>query len=361
MLKDNIVELAKQLISIKSEPDNKEALSDILNLVLSNLEDFHIETFNFNGSPSALVYNTDHKPDSVKVVLNVHLDIIPGKDFQYTPILKGNKLYGAGAMDMKANAAAIIYAFKSVAKKLNYPIALQLVTDEEIGGFNGTKHHIDSGLKTDFVLAAEPTNFDIVHKAKGVLCLTFKSKGISSHGAYPWKGVNAISLMNQLINNLQSIFPNPDQEDWVTTMNIAHISTSNVALNKIPDDCLMKVDIRYIPEDADKLLEKIKSILPNNIEMIVDINEPAFHSDEHDTFIISLAEVAKGLTTYPVELRGAHGSSDARHYSDMHAIGVEFGPVGGGIGTDDEWVDIDSLEIYSQIIVSFLEKLDKQL
>jgi hypothetical protein len=35
---DNIIELSKKMIYIKSDPDNKEALDEILDLVKSNLD-----------------------------------------------------------------------------------------------------------------------------------------------------------------------------------------------------------------------------------------------------------------------------------------------------------------------------------
>src|SRR3989344_6777391 len=124
---DNIVNLSQQLIAIKSA-------NTCLNLMLSKLGRFTIERFEKNGVKSALIYNTIRRPKKFKILLNGHLDVIPGKDSQYMPKIKNNKLYGAGAMDMKANIVCLIKIFKSVAKKVKYPLALQLVTDEEVGG-----------------------------------------------------------------------------------------------------------------------------------------------------------------------------------------------------------------------------------
>jgi len=52
------------------------------------------------------------------------------------------------------------------AEELKYPIALQIVTDEEVGGFHGTKFQVENGVNAEFVIATEPTNLDIVTKAK---------------------------------------------------------------------------------------------------------------------------------------------------------------------------------------------------
>lgn len=69
-------------------------------------------------------------------------------------------------MDMKANLSCALFAFKKYAKQVDYPLAIQFVTDEETGGYNGTKYQVESGVKADFILATEPTNFHIAHQAK---------------------------------------------------------------------------------------------------------------------------------------------------------------------------------------------------
>src|SRR5260221_12071297 len=150
---------------------NQEGLDEILQLILAILQDFTIEKFTTNGVTSVLVYNMQTRPKKFKVILNGHLDVIPGKAVQYQPQVKGDKLYGVGAMDMKANVACMIYTFKEVAKKVKYPIALQLVTDEQSGGMHGTKYQIEKGVRADFVISGETTNFEIVNNAKGALWL----------------------------------------------------------------------------------------------------------------------------------------------------------------------------------------------
>lgn len=54
------------------------------------------------------------------------------------------------------------------------------------------------------------------------------------------------------------------------------------------------------------------------------------------------------------------GSSDARHFTKVGCAGVEFGPIGGGIGTDKEWIDIPSLEKYYKILREFLLHLNNE-
>lgn len=350
----SILSLTKKLISIKSIPENQKELEKILALALSHLRGYTVEKFENNNVKSALVYNTPRRPKKFKVILNAHLDVIPGGKNQYSPRIKGNKLYGIGSMDMKGGAACLITAFNKTANKIKYPLGLQLVTDEEIGGFNGTKHQVEKGVRADFVITGEPTNFDIVNETKGVLWLKISTIGKTAHGAYPWRGKNAVLKMNDFINSLKIKYRVPKREKWITTVNLGKIETSNRTFNKVPDDCSIGLDIRYISEDKDKILKDIKKILPKDFKMDIIAKGPAFFINPDNEYVQLLQKTAKKIIKKPIILRGANGSSDARHFTQVGCDGIEFGPIGGEIGSDHEWVNIPSLKKYHQIIKDFL-------
>lgn len=356
-LLDNILFLSKALIRIRSTADNPSGLKEALDLVLLHLTDFTIERFERNGIHSALVYKGNTRPKTFRVMLNGHLDIIPGKDSQYTPKIEGDRLLGVGSMDMKANVAVLINIFKEMAQKVDFDLGLQLVTDEEVGGFHGTKYHIESGVQAEFVIAGEPTNFDIVNQTKGVLCATVTAQGTTAHSAYPWRGTNAIINMQAFLENLSKKFPTLTSETWETTVNVSSIHSKNTAFNKIPDHCECKIDIRFIPEDADTIEETIRTLLPKDCELFVEILEPAVQTNNEHSFVQALSKASESILQKKVILRGAHGSSDARHFSVVGGVGVEFGPIGGGIGSDEEWVDIPSLHTYYRALKRFLESV----
>lgn len=349
-----IKSLAEEFISIKSNSEDIAELDKILSVALSNLSEFTIERFKNNGTNSVLVYSSQKRPKKFKIILNGHLDVIPGKEHQYQPKINNDKLYGVGSMDMKAGVACLIFVFKEVSKKVNYPLGLQLVTDEEIGGFNGTKYQIDQGVRADFVIAGESTGLNIANRAKGILQLKISTKGKTAHGAYPWNGENAIWKMNKFLNLLEERYPVPTHEDWKTTVNLSTIQTSNQTFNKIPDDCEVWLDIRYIPQDSDAIIENIKKLLPEEFKLEIIVKEPALFVDENNTYIKKLQSIDEQIIKKKVSLYGAQGSSDARHFTRLNMNGIEFGPIGGGIGTDNEWVSIKSLEQYYQILKNFL-------
>lgn len=354
---NDIINLSKKLISIKSVHGNEEALNQALRVATSGLTDFTIERFENNGIKSVLAYNFKKRPEKFKVILNGHLDVVPGKQHQYQPRIKYSKLYGNGALDMKANLACLLTVFKDVASKLSYPLGLQLVTDEEVGGSNGTRYQIKKGVRADFVIAGETTNFNIVNKAKGVLWLKILTNGETAHGAYPWRGKNSILDMNKFITELLKKYPIPDQEKWVTTVNLSRIQTTNKTFNKIPDNCEIWLDIRYIPEEGDIIIDTIKKMLPYGFKLEILVKEPAINIDENNQYIQKLKMTGEKVINRRIKLYGAQGTSDLRHFAQVGCSGVEFGAIGEGIGSDHEWIDINSLEKYRLILKNFLLSL----
>lgn len=351
---NKIVTLTKEFVSIKSNSENTAELDRILEIALSHLKDYTIERLENNGVKSALIYNAQKRPPKFRIILNGHLDVVPGKDYQYLPKIKGDKLYGVGSMDMKASVACLVMVFNEVASKVDYPLALQLVTDEEIGGFNGTKYQIENGIKADFVIAGESTGLQIANRAKGILQVKISTKGKTAHGAYPWRGENAIWKMNKFLNSLSKRYPIPIQQEWATTVNLSKIETNNKSFNKIPDDCEIWLDIRYISEEADIIVNNIKDLLPKGFKLDIAEKEPSLFVNENNQYLKILQRIGKQVTKKKVTLYGAQGSSDARHFTRVGIDGIEFGPIGGNIGSDNEWVNIESLDQYCQILKNFL-------
>lgn len=354
---DKIIQLTKSLISIPSIKGNTEALKQTLEIAKKELAGFTIEEFESNGIPSLLAYVGGTRPEKFKVILNAHLDVVPAKGNQYQVTEKDGKLHGRGTNDMKAAAAAELMVFKEVAKQLPYPTALQLVTDEEIGGNDGTKYQIQQGVRGDFVIAGEPTNFGINNKAKGIVWAKITVHGKVAHGAYPWNGENAIWKMKTFLDNLEKAFPVPEKESWVTTVNLATIGTSNITSNQVPEDCWATIDCRYIPEEKDTIEQKLRDLLPEGAEIEIREKEPPQGTKEDNPFVVALSRATEKVTGKPSASIVKHGASDVRHYEPVGVPGVTFGPIGAGLHSDEEWVDAKSLEDYSNILKEFLLSL----
>lgn len=353
-------DLLKSLISIPSTSSNLEECNRIVTYVSEYLgSEFESSLFESNGISSALYFSKKYTSNTLfKVILNAHLDVVPGEHDQFIPKEVEGKIFGRGAQDMKSGAAVLIYVFKSIANTISYPIALQIVTDEETGGEYGVGHQLSQGIRGEFVISGESTQLDIVHKAKGIMRVQLRTHGKNAHSAYPWNGVNAIEVMSDYLKKVKTIFKPVTENMWDSTLNIATIETTNTAYNVIPNECSCHLDIRYVKEDLQRIKKDLQALQGDDCDVVFEVIEPAHYSEPSSSFIKTLTDSVRSITSQEPVLRGAHGASDLRHFDEKGMSGVEFGPVGGGLHSNNEWVDLKSLVEYEQIVEKFLLSLD---
>jgi succinyl-diaminopimelate desuccinylase len=159
--------------------------------------------------------------------------------------------------------------------------------------------------------------------------------------------------MNAFLNELRKAFSIPTQQVWETTVNLSRIETNNQAFNKIPDECAVWLDIRFVPEDK-SILERIYKLTPPDFNIEIVANESELLVEEDNPYLVRLKKVTEDVLGRKIKFYGANGSSDARHFTKVGDKGVEFGPIGGEPGTDEEWVDIDSLVTYYEVLKKYL-------
>ena len=134
---DAFLAVAVDLLGVQSTADRPELLRRAVDTVIDFVgPGFRVERFDSNGKPSALVYphrfHGARRPE-FRVVFNAHLDVVPGEPEQFRPRREGDRLYARGAQDMKVSALVMAQVFRETAARLPYPLALQLVADEEVG------------------------------------------------------------------------------------------------------------------------------------------------------------------------------------------------------------------------------------
>jgi succinyl-diaminopimelate desuccinylase len=349
----DLLTLTKQLIQIPSEPYNTQACQEILTYVKNELQEFPYREFHSNGSNS-LLFSNKKGTKQYKIILNAHLDVVPATPELYQAVEKENKLYGRGANDMKASAAAMIYTFKELASKVTYPLGLQLVTDEEIGGADGTNYQIQQGVSAEFVLGGEHSTCKINNEAKGVILIKIKVSGKSSHSAQPWAGDNAAVKMGKIIHQLHKLFPIPAEEVWETTASVIKIETENNTVNTIPDNCSALVNIRYIPEEDRDIIGMLKKTFPEETTIEVIFQVPPEYTAKDNPFVQKLAHSITTITNRPIEYLKTHGQSDLRYYHSIKVPAVNFSPIGGSHHSINEWIDVPSLTDYQKVLHHFL-------
>ena len=135
---------------------------------------------------------------------------------------------------MKVAALVLADVFRSLAPVLPYPLGLQLVTDEEVGGYDGTAHQIAAGVTAGFVLIGEQSGLRVVTDSKGILQVRLHATGTAAHAAYPWLGDNALLTVTGAVDAVLRRYPVPADEQWRTTVNVARIETTNPPSTRCP-------------------------------------------------------------------------------------------------------------------------------
>ena len=355
----------KKLIAIPSTADNPAALREAVALVAAQLAErpgIAVEHFEQNGKPSLLAYAGKTRPKQFTVLLNGHVDVVPGKLEQFTPVEKDGQLYGRGALDMKAAALVLTRVFSELAPTLSYPLGLQIVSDEEVGGHDGTRYQIEQGVRAAFVIAGEFTKpGQICTASRGICQLRVRFKGITAHSAYPWNGDNAAVRAASFVQELLGQYPIPSEEIWQTTVNISSITAPNPTFNAVPAAAELTLDCRYVPEDKhfksrEAVQKFLKSLDPSCTAEFV-MFEPAHYADEHNSYVKHLAAALQKTTGQKTAFIKKPGGSDVRFYSDLGEPAVVFGLQGKDIHGDGEYLELSSLETYQETLKTFLRSL----
>ena len=350
---------AAELIAVPSTADRPGELHRALELVLDVVgPGFTVERFTSRGKPSALVHLPGPRPD-FRVLLNAHLDVVPADS--YAARRDGHRLYGRGAQDMKVAALVLAEVFRSLAPSLPYPLGLQLVTDEEVGGFDGTAHQLAAGVTAGFVLIGEQSGLRVVTDSKGILQVRLHATGTAAHAAYPWLGDNALLTLTGAVDAVLRRWPVPPGEQWRTTVNVARIETTNRAVNQVPAEATAWLDIRFPPQDtafAGRSREEIAALLRSvsGVPVTVDSLGAPHHADPH-SHEVTLLRAAARSAGYSGELLRKHGAADGRFYSARGIDAVIFGPGGDGQHGPDEYADLRTVGPYREALITFLTGL----
>jgi succinyl-diaminopimelate desuccinylase len=181
---------------------------------------------------------------------------------QFTPRVEGDRLIGRGAYDMKGALAAMMCALHDVAaeracacascaRPTRSPRTRRPLDDEMVR----------SGFVGDFAITGEPTDLHVGVQAKGVLACRIVVSGRAAHGSTPWLGDNAVLKAIDVFRRIETCRSRASPPSCSTARRSTSAGSRRDALNKVPDECTMVVDIRYLPnQDPGDILEQIRTI-----------------------------------------------------------------------------------------------------
>lgn len=201
------------------------------------------------------------------LVLSGHTDVVPvdGQDWTsepFTATIRGDKLYGRGACDMKGFIACALTLLPQAVKlsnagQLRRPLHLALSFDEEVGCLGAPLLLSDlkaRGITPDHCIVGEPTNMAMVVAHKGIAVYRCRVHGKSAHSSLTAQGVNAISYASRLIGYVdelaQEISHRSDNDGLFdvpySTLSVGTIQ-GGTATNIVPNLCEFTFDYRNLP------------------------------------------------------------------------------------------------------------------
>ena len=301
--------------------------------------------------------------DAPTVVLHGHIDVVPGWPGQFEPRVEGDRLYGRGAYDMKGALAAMLLTIAAMRDQDQVRVRLGIVGDEESEeeAERGSDHLVDNGFLGDFAITGEPTDLQIGVEAKGVLALRLQVSGMAAHGATPWLGDNAVLKALDVFRSIESLpFARQSSELFDRpSINLGRIWGGD-ALNKVPDRCVIDVDIRYLPDqDPSILLEQIRGLPDADAEIL--FSRPPAVVDRNSAFVRCLRAATSAHHEGEPMSVGRDGASDAVSFLRVGVPAVEFGPTGEGHHGPEEWVSVPSLNAYRETLETFLRSIPESL
>ena len=359
-------ELLEKLITFKTISKDHEENNKAIDWIIREVEHLpvNINKYDSNGFPSLTI--TTKKTNKPTLWLQAHLDVVSGSEDVFKPKVLDGKLFGRGAFDMKYAIACYLKLLQDFNNELvNYDFGVMITTDEEVGGLNGVKYLLDSGLGSKVCFLPDGgQNWEIQKAAKGVLHLKVESLGKSVHGSRVWEGVNAIEILIEYINRIKSHFPQEPcnfKDHFHNTINVGKIEGGK-SVNQVPDFAEALLDIRYTPETKkESLLELFKEAAADLPQVTFKeiVSGSSYSIDTGNQYIkLFLQIVSKELNIEPVFIT-SHGSSDARFFAEKNIPTILTRPHGGSHHSEKEWVDLEDLNRFYKVLRLFVESVAK--
>ena len=266
-----LVELAGSLIGFRTEipPGSEEGCARYVHDLLADLhiQGAELRLDRFEAGRANLVARFG--PKEPGLLLGGHMDVVPAGDESawstppFEAVVKGGRLYGRGAADMKTGLAAILKAIEATSKvKMRRGLLFVATAGEEVG-FDGLKalyarKLIPEGAAKLGVMA-EPTRLRPVRGHKGLADFRITVRGRSGHASRPELGVNAIEKCASVVEALsawsRSLGKGPDT-DLGSTLATPTVVRGGTKSNVIPDSCELIVDSRWVPKHGTAFVEK---------------------------------------------------------------------------------------------------------
>lgn len=313
------------------------------------------------------------KAASEAILITPHFDTVPtGHGWKFNPLggtIHKGRIYGRGASDDKGNLACCMEVMRSLLEdrvRLKRDVMMAATVDEETGSHYGIVPLLEKKvLRPQVAVIMDSDEFNAIVAQKGLLHCRMKIYGKKAHGAYNWRGVNAIEQAAEIIENIKQhpfryrrhpLLRSP-------TKNIGTIKGGD-KVNMVADYCEFSVDLRYLPGMTAKgVIADLKGIIKRTTKKfaleIDDHQAPYEISSTHPLIQTWVASCRKmGIKAV---LRGSEGATVITFFKKqgIPAFATGFAAFGTAHITD-EYVKIDDLYRGSLVLQEFLKEFDRR-
>ncbi len=323
MKPQEILEFTAKLIEIRSLSGQEASIVDFLASHFVergwNVERLSVE----QGRDNLFVtWGTPH------IVFTTHVDVVDAPEHLFSPVLRGETLFGRGACDAKGIAATMIGVANELANQGASNFGILLVVGEEHDGRGARAAALalkNRGIR--FLINGEPTEGALMRAHKGGLGLTISFTGRAGHSGYPELGVDANRALIEVGQKLLSADFGCDRDLGDTTVNIGCIS-GGVQGNMVSPSAKMVVLLRTVRPNAE-ILASIKCMIPPEASITVDYD----------------MEAVRLLTLPGFKIDVAKYCTDIPFLAPIGAQALLYGP--GSIlraHTDEEFITLSEIE-----------------
>jgi len=381
----NYVDVLKQLISIDTTVPpglNYEKAIDFLQPLFEELNFKTMKVFippEHAEGREGRVNLVCHRrvPNMRRVIFYGHIDVVPAEGWNaFSPRSEDGKIFGRGAADMKGSIVALLLALELIKEEpLKYDVSVMITTDEESGQSSQLRYLAQylQPVSGTYFFNLDSNSRYVSITSLGAIQMDIKVRGKSAHSALSHLGENAVENSILLINALMDlkkrvvkkesaipVHPETGITRMVPRLNI-NVIKGGLKSNIVPDECLISIDRRLIPEEN---IEQARKGLLDTLSSVQNV----VWEIEHEAFVPPIPPcedpLVDELAVIVKEITGQGGKYGMMGSGGLPQIVAEWGGKEFGLGVirpecnihgKEEFVYQKDIEDLAEIIASFLK------